>query len=284
MTFVRGTCEHPGPGWSRAVPGQGIPAKEICSALALGRCARFHSVPMKTSVCLLALSLATACADLAVKDGEKIGFLGDSITEGGWGNPQGYVRLVVSGLEANGIKVEPIPAGIGGNKSDQMLARVDKDILSKQPNWMTLSCGVNDVWHGVKGVPLDDYDKNIRAIVDKATAAGAKVVILTSTPIGENPNYGVNLAGQIYNQALTKIATEKKLAIADLSKDFWAELETKGVRGKNVLTTDGVHMNGEGNKIMARGVLKALGASDAQLKKAEDAWAAPKPSAADAPK
>ena len=56
---------------------------------------------------------------------------------------------------------------------------------------------------------------------------------------------------------------------------------SKGVPGKNVLTTDGVHMNGEGNKIMARGVLKAMGASDAQLKKAEEAWAKP---AADAVK
>ena len=234
---------------------------------------------MKTSVCLLALSLATACADLAIKDGEKLGFLGDSITEQGWKNPQGYVRLVVSGLEANGIKVEPIPAGISGHKSDQMLARVDKDVLSKQPNWMTLSCGVNDVWHGLKGVPIDQYEKNIREIVDKATTAGAKVVILTSTPIGENPNIGLNFAGAAYNEKLTKIAKEKKLAVADLSADFWAELKTKGVPGKNVFTTDGVHMNTEGNKIMARGVLKALGANEAQLKKADEAWAKPAPAA-----
>jgi lysophospholipase L1-like esterase len=235
--------------------------------------------PMKSFACLLALSAsaATACADLAVKDGEKIGFLGDSITQGGWSNAQGYVKLVVSGLEANGVKVEPIPAGISGNKSNQMLERVDRDVLSKKPNWMTLSCGVNDVWHGVKGVPLDEYAQNIRAIVDKASAAGAKVVLLTSTPIGENPNFGVNLAGGIYNETLRKIAAEKKLPVADLASAFWAELKTKGVPGKNVLTTDGVHMNPEGNKIMARGVLKALGANEAELKKAEDAWTAAAP-------
>ena len=40
----------------------------------------------------------------------------------------------------------------------------------------------------------------------------------------------------------------------------------------SVLTTDGVHMNAEGNKLMARGVLKALGANEAELKKAEEAW------------
>jgi lysophospholipase L1-like esterase len=235
---------------------------------------------MKSSICFLALSIATASADLAVKSGEKIGFLGDSITQGGWGSSKGYVKLIVSGLEANGIKVEPIPAGISGHKSNQMLARVDKDVLSKQPNWMTLSCGVNDVWHGAKGVPLDEYEKNIRAIVDKATAAGAKVVILTSTPIGEDPTVANNVTGGKYNDALRKIAEGKKVAVADLSAMFWAELKTKGVPGKNVLTTDGVHMNPAGNKLMAIGVLKAFGANEAELKKAEDAWNA----AASAPK
>jgi lysophospholipase L1-like esterase len=232
---------------------------------------------MKSSVSFLVLSIATAGADLAVKDGEKIGFLGDSITQQGWSSPHGYVKLVVSGLEANGIKVEPIPAGISGHKSNQMLQRVDADVLSKKPNWMTLSCGVNDVWHGVKGVPLDEYEQNIRAIVDKATAAGAKVVLLTSTPIGENRQIGLNLAGGIYNEALRKIAAEKKVTVADLAASFWTELKTKGVPGKNVFTTDGVHMNPEGNKIMARGVLKAFGASDAELKKAHDAWGATTP-------
>lgn len=232
---------------------------------------------MKASIILLTLGLATASADIVVKDGEKVGFLGDSITQQGWGSPQGYVKLVVSGLEANGIKIEPIPAGIGGHKSNQMLDRADNDVLNKKPQWMLLSCGVNDVWHGLKGVPLDEYEINIRGIVAKAEKTGTKVILLTSTPIGENPQIGLNLAGGIYNNALRKLAADKKLALADLSAAFWVELKVKGVPGKNVLTTDGVHMNAEGNKLMAREVLKAIGANDAELKKAEDAWSAAAP-------
>ena len=45
---------------------------------------------------------------------------------------------------------------LAGHKSNDMLARLEADVLSKNPQWMTLSCGVNDVWHGNKGVPLDD--------------------------------------------------------------------------------------------------------------------------------
>src|SRR6185436_702383 len=100
--------------------------------------------------------VSSASAEIAVKSGEKIGFLGDSITAGGWSNPAGYVRLVIAGLAANGVNAEPVPAGISGHKSNQMLERLERDVLSKKPQWMTLSCGVNDVWHGKFGVPLDD--------------------------------------------------------------------------------------------------------------------------------
>jgi len=62
-------------------------------------------------------------AEVAVKSGEKIAFMGDSITQAG-ARPGGYVRLVISGLEANGIKTTAIPAGISGHKSNQMLARL----------------------------------------------------------------------------------------------------------------------------------------------------------------
>ena len=78
---------------------------------------------------------------ILVKSGDKVAFLGDSITAQGWSSPVGYVRLVIAGLEANGVKAVPIPAGIGGHKSNQMLARLQKDVLDKQPQWMTLSCG-----------------------------------------------------------------------------------------------------------------------------------------------
>ena len=55
----------------------------------------------------------TAMADIAVKDGEKIAFLGDSITQAG-ARPNGYVRLAIRGLESAGVKASAIPAGISG--------------------------------------------------------------------------------------------------------------------------------------------------------------------------
>ncbi len=225
-------------------------------------------------------STAVQSAELPVKDGQKIAFLGDSITEAGAG-PKGYVRLVISGLEANGVKTTAIPAGISGHKSNQMLERLGRDVLSKKPDWMTLSCGVNDVWHGAKGVPLDQYKINITKIVDQAQAAGVKVMLLTSTMIGEDQSNANNQKLVPYNEFLKALAKEKSCLFADLNADMQAAIAKVGAAKKgNLLTGDGVHMNPDGNKMMAVGVLKAFGLSAAQIEQAQKAWTTPAPAPA----
>lgn len=235
------------------------------------------------------LSAPWATADILVKSGEKIAFLGDSITAGGWSNPGGYVRLVIEGLKANGVEAEAVPAGISGHKSDQMLARLEKDVLSKKPQWMTLSCGVNDVWHGPNGVPLDDamaasgkynanvaqrgtYKKNITEIIDRATGAGVRPVILTATVIKEDLAGELNQKVAPYNDFLRALAKEKQVPLADLNTMFQDAIKAANQPGTNVLTGDGVHMNAAGNQLMAVGVLQALGLNPEQIEKAKAAW------------
>jgi lysophospholipase L1-like esterase len=221
---------------------------------------------------LLFLAQPTRAGALPVKDNDKIAFLGDSITQAG-ARPGGYVSLVMAGLKANGVKAEMIPAGISGHKSNQMLARLEKDVLAKKPDWMTLSCGVNDVWHGAKGVTLEDYKKNITEIVEKCQAAQVKLMILTATMIKEDPTTAENqkLAG--YNEFLRGLAKEKNCLLADLNADMQAAVAKKDpARKGNLLTSDGVHMNSAGNRMMAGGVLKAFGLNAQQLAKAEKAW------------
>ena len=207
--------------------------------------------------------------------GQKVAFLGDSITQFGM-QPGGYVVLVDQAMDKAGRKIVVIPAGISGNTSKDMLARLQRDVIDKKPDWMTLSCGVNDVWHGARGVPLDQYKTNITAIVDQVTAAGIKVVILTSTLIMEDPSNALNKQLADYNDFLRGLAKERHLPLADLNADMQAELASKktelpGLKG-TILTLDGVHMNGVGNEMMAGGVLKAFGMDDAQLAQVKAAW------------
>lgn len=210
---------------------------------------------------------------ISVKNGQKIAFLGDSITAAGK-RPGGYCQLVLSALKDQGIEATPVFAGIGGHKSNQMLARLEKDVLRHKPDWMTLSCGVNDVWHGPRGVDLKSYKKNITEIVKHAQAAGVKVVLLTSTMIREDQSNDLNQKLLPYNEFIKELAKEKKCLLADLNADMQAALKRfppDAPKGKQ-LTSDGVHMNKAGNIMMARGVAKAFGLTNQHLDKSAKNW------------
>lgn len=255
-----------------------------------------------TALMMVLVGLASASWTLAedrellVKSGEKIAFLGDSITQAG-NRKNGYVTRVLDALNREGLELTHIPAGISGHKSSNMLVRLDRDVLSKKPDWMLLSCGVNDVWHFTltlgkrkfQGVELPEYQKNIREIVEKASEAGVKVMILTSTMIGEDPGKATNKRLEPYNDFLRQLAKEKNLPLADLDREMRETLkkmpDEKGKARmygepdcdrmiKNKLTTDGCHMNPLGNIMMAKGVLRTFGLPEAKIASAEKSWLA----------
>ncbi len=224
-------------------------------------------------LCMSAYAQAPAENAIKMKSGAKIAFLGDSITAAG-ARPGGYCRLVIDGLKRSGVEVSGVFVGISGHKSNQMLARLDKDVLSRKPDWMTLSCGVNDVWHGAGGVKLEDYKKNIASIVDQAQKAGIKVMILTSTMIREDQSNDLNKKLLGYNSFLRELAAEKKCLLADLNSDMQTALKefpADAPKGKQ-LTADGVHMNAYGNYMMAKGILGAFGVKRDKLAEYEADW------------
>ena len=220
---------------------------------------------------VLVLGSLSSFAEVQVKQGDKVAFLGDSITQNGNNSAGGYLHLVANGLKAAGVNIVVIPAGISGHKSDQMLARVDADVLSKKPQWMLLSCGVNDVWHGAKGVPLEAYKTNLTAIVRKAQDAGVKVMILTATMIREDQQTPENQKLIAYNDFLRVLAKEKGCLLADLNRDMQAVVIEAKKTGERI-TTDGVHMAFGGNKMMAKGILRAFGVEEAKLVEIVAAW------------
>ena len=215
-----------------------------------------------------------------VQAGETIAFLGDSITYYGNSRPLGYIHLVMRGLEAVGVNALAIPAGVGGHKSNQMLARLDRDVLSRKPQWMTLSCGVNDVWHahlpGRKGVPLADYQRNITEILERCAASGVKVILMTPTMVSENPDDVRNMELEQYCVWLREIAAKRKLPIADLNADMRrksADLRRRERDSGDKLTRDGVHRTVDGDELMARGILAAMGVDADRDGRVRQAWA-----------
>lgn len=229
---------------------------------------------LATMISCLALTGTAIAAELPFKSGDKIAFLGDSITNLGAKNKLGYVNLVMDGLKASGIEATMIPAGVSGNTCVHMLKRVDRDVIRKKPTWMFLSCGVNDAPNGIDnpGVPLDQYKKNITAILDKCEKAGIKVIILTATPVLEDPDHVSNKNLVVYNEFLRAIANVRNLPLVDLSKRFNDVIAKKTDKKELWLTVDGTHMSPYGDILIAYTILQQLGINKSVLHERMKTW------------
>ncbi len=208
----------------------------------------------------------------------RIVCLGDSITQGGEG-PGGYVWLVRHYLAdlypQQNITV--INAGISGHKSSDMLARFQRDVLDRSPDMLTISVGVNDVWHAFRdfahnqdhpdgdlpnGVPLDAFRRNVDDMVTQAQKANIRVVMLSPTLIYEDLSSVENARLALYSDALRDIARQHKCSFVDYQKPMKALVrDYRALTGAsdNLLTVDGVHMNASGNRCMAHVLLSGLG-------------------------
>lgn len=210
----------------------------------------------------------TGKAPPALQGVKRIVCLGDSITQFGEA-PGGYVWLVRHYLNAlyPQQNIEVINAGISGHKSDDMLARFQKDVLDRKPDLVTISVGVNDVWHKAlfkTGVPLEAYRRNLDTMVTQAQKAGARVVLLSPTMIRENFDSPSNSEIAVYQRAMREVAARHQALFVDYLNVFRRLIAAyrKETGGRdNLLTEDGVHMNAQGNQVMAHVLLTAFGVS-----------------------
>jgi lysophospholipase L1-like esterase len=205
---------------------------------------------------------------VTLKKGDRIIFLGDSITESGAKGPTGYVNLIKTSLadRHKDLDLEIIGAGVSGNKVPDLQARVDKDVVEKKPTLVVIYIGINDVWHGEKdpskGTPKDKFEAGLREVIGKITRSGAQVVLCTPSVIGEQKGGTNKLDSKLdeYADISRKIAKDLRLPLIDLRKTFVDYLKANNPANKadSVLTTDGVHLNDFGNQIVADVMLKTL--------------------------
>lgn len=213
-------------------------------------------------------SLPASAADRKpLAKGERIVFLGDSITQAGVG-PKGYVTLIKDELNARqkDLGIEVIGAGISGNKVPDIQGRLDRDVLSKKPTIVVIYIGINDVWHGEKdparGTSPDRYAEGLHDVIRRCEQAGARVILCTPTVIGEKRSGGNSLDAKLdqYAGISRKVAAEEDVQLCDLRKAFVDYLDKKNADDseKGVLTGDRVHLNDAGNRLVADTILKSL--------------------------
>jgi len=93
--------------------------------------------------------------------------------------------IVMLLLMALGVNAQVINAGVAGNTSSQLLARIDKDVLSLDPDWVIVMVGTNDMLNSRKMSAYSTYASNLGVIVKKLKTANAKVLLLSPPPVDE---------------------------------------------------------------------------------------------------
>jgi lysophospholipase L1-like esterase len=208
---------------------------------------------------------------LRFKEGEKIILIGDSITDSGRRDDSeeignGYVRLIrdyyLTTVPTTQFQV--INKGISGNRVIDLENRWGEDVINHQPDWVSISIGINDVWRQLdrpemEQVYPDIFLKTYSSILSRLKKeTHANVILMEPTIIEENIESAGNKLLASYVEIVRQLAEKHDAVLVPTNQAFKEYLQQNtGYR----LTTDGVHMNSIGDMLMARTWIKAVEAS-----------------------
>lgn len=224
-----------------------------------------------TRLCVLLVGccwISPSRADLALKAGDYVAIVGDSITE-----QKQYSVFMEDYL----LMCQPVPKlhasqfGWGGETSWGFASRMANDMLRFKPNVATTCFGMND---GGYSPMTPDKAKRYReaqtAIVQGCKRAGLRVIVVGSPgcvdadTFRNDPNAAI-----MYNTTLSEerdiareVAQSEGVLFADVITPMIAAM-TKGKakygKGYHLAGGDGVHPDQNGQLVMAYAFLKALG-------------------------
>lgn len=205
------------------------------------------------------------------KNGDKIVFAGDSVTDAGRKRPvgeglwegvgNGYVRLIDSFLavEYPEITLRIINMGTSGNTSADLLDRWDTDVTALNPDWVVLCIGFNDVWRQFdspaqvdKAVSPECFRQNLNFMADKTKAR-----MIWMTPYYLEPNESDLMRRRMdeYGAIVKEEAAKRGIPCIDLQKAFEKLLT---YRHSSYVTWDRVHPGHIGSMVIAREFIRSI--------------------------
>jgi len=228
---------------------------------------------MKKYLWLYILVLMASCNG----NKKQVVFLGDSITQNAVTNSEefkGFITLIQNEVDEN---IKLIGKGISGDKVSDLLARYKEDVIKLNPDIVFIYIGINDVWHKYDygtGSDIDLYEKGLRTIIGDIQNQGAQVILCTPTVIGENSGE-FRLGNQFkdvetmdkmdqdlddFSDIIRNLSLEFNTELVDLRKVFKNYISENNPenKAKGILTTDGVHLNNEGSKLIAENMLNHI--------------------------
>lgn len=211
---------------------------------------------------------------MKLEQGQKLLFIGDSITDCDRNKPdgeglfhalgRGYVALVDALLTSVypelGIRV--VNKGIGGNTVRDLKGRWENDVVNQRPDWLAVMIGINDVWRQfdvpfIKDwhVYIDEYESTLRDLVRRSKPLAKGIVLMSPFYIEPNEQDAMRAAMDRYGAVVRRIADDEGVLFVDTQAAFNEVLHTLYA---GTLAWDRVHPTQAGHMILVRAFLNAV--------------------------
>lgn len=202
------------------------------------------------------------------EQGQKIVFIGDSITDCGrrdvfapYGD--GYMSLVRALVLARYPEFELRfeNRGISGNTVRHLAARWEQDVIAEKPNWLSVMIGINDVWRtfdsgGEGAVGIDEFALTYeRLLIDAVNRTGCHVILAEPYMIESDRSSPMRNRMDAYGHVVRSLATKFEALLVPTQAAFDRALEFST---PEAWATDRIHPNLEGHGIIAIEYLRAM--------------------------
>ena len=218
--------------------------------------------------CIVVMCAVTRAADYALRDGDTVVFLGDSITA-----ERTYGKVVENYtlLRFPGRKVRFVNAGWGGDTAAGGLARLERDVFSRGATVVTVAYGINDIGWGGKAdaAHKQKYLDSVRGIVEQCKARGVRVFMCSAAVTASDPDKSENDFLQAMCDEGMKISTslgEGAIDVQRTMRDVQRRIKAANAKEadekkkETLHAADGIHLNDLGQTAMGYAIIKWLGA------------------------
>ena len=203
------------------------------TVLLLAGCSAAPSPPPEATPHVVRASAPEVPADAAI-----IVAFGDSLTAGlGLAPEDSYPSLLQNSLLEQGFPYRVINEGVSGDTSATALARVDT-AASEHAELALVAIGAND---GLRGLPIDEMEKNLREIMRRFQASGSRVAL---AGMRIPPNMGAEYV-QDFEAVFPRVAQDMDIPLLPFLLEGVAA-------DPNLNQDDGIHPNEEGARMVAR--------------------------------
>lgn len=196
----------------------------------------------------------------------KIIFFGDSVSDAGRNHfddrdlGSGYVKIAEGKLRLMypDTEIVVLNRGVNGDRTEQLVERVQKDVIDEHPDIVVLQIGVNDAWHrfviGVDVTP-EQFRERYSYLVETIKKSGAQLVLLQPfvLPIGDKPRLRPYI--DRFNAIISEIAKAEKVPLIPMDEIFTGV--TQDIPPEQ-FAEDGVHPTHRGCRYIADQVIKEI--------------------------